>query len=259
GTPDYMSPEQAKGQTLDARSDLFSVGIIFYEMLAGQTPFLADTTMGKLWKRTNELARPLGELDKTIPPTLCEIVRRCLEIDPHKRFASAAELLQQIEVWQGPKAGTRVLVQRVGGLPAYVKWAGTGLAVALVAAGFFLRSKLGTRLAAPHAPVSLLIADFDNKTGDPVFDGTLEPMLGIALEGAPFISSYNREQAKKVSARTCSNPGNGLTRSTLMGKRPNRILIWAERTPGRRQCTRISGRIRRRKSIINWLWSGSTG
>src|SRR5437899_496333 len=147
GTPDYMSPEQAKGQTLDARSDLFSVGIIFYEMLAGQTPFLADTTMGKLWKRTNELARPLGELDKTIPPTLCEIVRRCLEIDPHKRFASAAELLQQIGVWQGPKAGTRVLVQRVGGLPAYVKWAGTGLAVALVAAGFFLRSKLGTRLA----------------------------------------------------------------------------------------------------------------
>ena len=201
GTPDYMSPEQAKGQTLDARSDLFSVGIIFYEMLAGQTPFLADTTMGKLWKRTNELARPLGELDKTIPPTLCEIVRRCLEIDPHKRFASAAELLQQIEVWQGPKAGTRVLVQRVGGLPAYVKWAGTGLAVALVAAGFFLRSKLGTRLAAPHAPVSLLIADFDNKTGDPVFDGTLEPMLGIALEGAPFISSYNRGQAKKVAAR----------------------------------------------------------
>src|SRR5437016_14485176 len=88
-----------------------------------------------------------------------------------------SELLQQIGVWQGPKAGTRVLVQRVGGLPAYVKWAVTGLAVALVAAGYFLRSILGTRLAAPHAPVSLLIADFDTKTGEPVCDGTLEPML----------------------------------------------------------------------------------
>src|SRR5437016_13896798 len=85
-----------------------------------------------------------------------------------------SELLQQIEVWQGPKAGTRVLVQRVGGLPAYVKWAGTGLAVALVAAGFFLRSKLGTRLAAPHAQVSLLIEECDNMTRAPGYDGTQE-------------------------------------------------------------------------------------
>ena len=201
GTPDYMSPEQAKGQALDARSDLFSVGIIFYEMLAGETPFPADTTMGKLWKRTNEVARPLGELDKTIPPSVSEIVRRCLEIDPQKRFASAAELLQQVEAWQGPQAGTHVSIQRVGGLPAYVKWAGAGLAVALVAAGFFLRPRVGAHPAAPHSPVSLLIADFDNNTGDSVFDGTLEPMLGIALEGAPFISSYNRGQAKKVAAK----------------------------------------------------------
>src|SRR6266581_3260506 len=201
GTPDYMSPEQAKGRAFDARSDLFSVGIIFYEMLAGETPFPADTTMGKLWKRTNEVARPLGELDKTIPPSVSEIVRRCLEIDPQKRFASAAELLQQVEAWQGPKAGTHVSIQRVGGLPAYVKWAAAALAVALVAAGFFLRPRVGAHPAAPHAPVSLLIADFDNNTGDSVFDGTLEPMLGIALEGAPFISSYNRGQAKKVAAK----------------------------------------------------------
>ena len=201
GTPDYMSPEQAKGQTLDARSDLFSVGIIFYEMLAGQTPFPADTTMGKLWKRTNEVARPLGELDKTIPPSICEIVRRSLEIDPQKRFANAAELLHQVEAWQGPKAGTHLSIQRVGGFPAYIKWAGAGVAVALVATGFFLRPRVGTRPAAPHPPVSLLIADFDNKTGDAVFDGTLEPMLGIALEGAPFISSFNRGQAKKVAAK----------------------------------------------------------
>lgn len=94
GTPDYMSPEQAKGLALDARSDLFSLGIIFYEMLSGAVPFDADTTMGKLSKRTNEPARPLAELDKTIPQPLCDIVRKCLEIDPQKRFASVAELLR---------------------------------------------------------------------------------------------------------------------------------------------------------------------
>jgi len=201
GTPDYMSPEQAKGLPLDARSDLFTVGIIFYEILSGRTPFESDTTMGRLWKRTSEPARPLGELDQTIPQALCDIVRKCLEIDPQKRFASATELLQQIELWQGPSAGTRVIIQQQAGLPAYAKWVGAGLAVALLAVGFFLRSTVGMRTAAPHAPVSVLIADFTNDTADSIFDGTLEPMLGVALEGASFISLYNRGQARKVAVQ----------------------------------------------------------
>ena len=201
GTPDYMSPEQAKGQTVDARSDLFAIGIIFYEILSGQSPYIADTTMGKLWKRTSEPARPLGELDKAIPQPLSEIVKKCLEIDPQKRFASATELLHAIEDWQGPGTGTRVTVVRLGVLPGYAKWIAVSLVAVLVAAGVVLRPKFNSPPAAPHAPVTLLIADFDNKTGDAVFDGTLEPMLGIALEGAPFISSYNRGQAKKVAAR----------------------------------------------------------
>jgi tetratricopeptide (TPR) repeat protein/predicted Ser/Thr protein kinase len=200
GTPDYMSPEQAKGLPLDARSDLFSVGIIFYELLSGEAPFNADTTMGKLWKRTNEPARPLGELDNKIPPALSDIVRKCLEIDPQKRFASAAELLQQIEIWQGPGAGTRIVVQRPPGLPTYAKWLAAALVGLLVVTGIRLGTKISPPPSADHAPLTLLIADFDNKTGDTVFDGTLEPMLGIALEGAPFISSYNRGQAKKVAA-----------------------------------------------------------
>lgn len=201
GTPDYMSPEQAKGQPVDARSDLFTTGIIFYEMLSGETPFDADTTMGKLWKRVNEPARPLSEIDSTLPQPLTHIVRKCLETDPQKRFASATELLQEIELWLGPAAGTRVLIQQPQGLPAYAKWAAAGLCVLLVAAGFVLRGKLGGKPAGAHPPVTVLVADFDNKTGDPVFDGTLEPMIGVALEGAPFISSFNRGQAKKVAAR----------------------------------------------------------
>ncbi|HEY6387263.1 MAG TPA: protein kinase [Candidatus Acidoferrum sp.] len=201
GTPDYMSPEQAKGQVLDQRSDLFSVGIIFYELLSGEVPFNADTTMGKLWKRTSEPARPLAELDKTIPQPFSEIVRKCLEADPEKRFASAAELLRQIEIWQGLTAGTRVDTLHRGAIPSYVKWAGAAVCVAFLAGGYYFRSRFMPHPATAHAPLSVLIADFDNKTGDAVFDGTLEPMLGIALEGAPFISAFNRGQAKKVAAR----------------------------------------------------------
>lgn len=200
GTPDYMSPEQAKGLPADARSDIFAAGIIFYEMLSGTAPFDADTTMAKLFKRTSEPARPLQELDKTIPADVSLIVKNCLEIDLAKRTSSATELLQQIEAWLGPQAGTRVVVQRSVGGPAYAKWSVAGGAALLIAVSIVaLRGRFLPHPAAPHAPVSLLIADFDNKTGDPVFDGTLEPMLGIALEGAPFISSYNRGEARKTA------------------------------------------------------------
>ncbi len=170
-------------------------------MLSGQVPFDADTTMGKLWKRTNEPARPLDELDKSIPKPLSDIVRKCLEIDPQKRYASAGELLRQIELWQGPAAGTRVVTLSNAALPSYAKWVAAGLGVVVIAGILFFRSRITPHPSAPHAPVTLLIADFDNKTGDSVFDGTLEPMLGIALEGAPFISSFNRGQAKKDAAR----------------------------------------------------------
>src|SRR5260370_7261461 len=83
--------------------------------------------MGKLWKRTSEPARPLGELDKTIPQPLAEIVKKCLEIDPQERFASATELLHAIEDWQGPGVGTRITVARPAMLPVYPKWIGVAL------------------------------------------------------------------------------------------------------------------------------------
>jgi eukaryotic-like serine/threonine-protein kinase len=201
GTPDYMSPEQAKGQKLDERSDLFSLGIIFYEMLSGIVPFDADSVMGKLWKRTNEPARPLDELDKSVPKPLSDIVRKCLEIDPQKRYANVGELLQQIEIWQGPGAGTRIVALPVSVVPRSAKWLAAGLGVVVIAGILYFRFRISPQPSAPHPPVTLLIADFDNKTGDSVFDGTLEPMLGIALEGAPFISSFNRGQAKKDAAR----------------------------------------------------------
>jgi serine/threonine protein kinase/tetratricopeptide (TPR) repeat protein len=189
GTPDYMSPEQAKGQKLDARSDLFSLGIIFYEMLSGQVPFDADTTMGKLWKRTNEPARPLDELDKTIPRPLSDIVRKCLEIHPQKRFASATELLGQIEQWQGPAAGTRVLPARftfsIRGLAQYRSWIAGGAVLLLLAISVIVyREKFGFRQVARPAvsvpAVSLAIVPFRNTSGDKALDW-LGPSLADML------------------------------------------------------------------------------
>src|SRR5580700_5478648 len=90
GTIEYMSPEQAMGKTLDQRSDLFAVGLIFYELLSGKMPFKAETAMASLLMRNQERAVPLAEIDATVPAGLSDIVSRCLERDLDRRYPSAA-------------------------------------------------------------------------------------------------------------------------------------------------------------------------
>ena len=100
GTLEYMSPEQALGATLDQRSDIFSVGLIFYELLTGISPYAADTAIASLMKRTREEARSASDVDATIPKSLSAIVGRCLEREPANRYHSAVELLQQLTSWE---------------------------------------------------------------------------------------------------------------------------------------------------------------
>src|SRR5579863_1721542 len=97
GTPEYMSPEQAKGQEVDARSDLFTLGIIFYELLTGKTPYVSDTVVATLLKRTQERARPPSQLEPTLPRYLNDLVVHCLEIDPRDRYQTASEVLADLE------------------------------------------------------------------------------------------------------------------------------------------------------------------
>ncbi len=100
GTLEYMSPEQALGTTLDQRSDIFSVGLIFFELLTGKTPYQADTAIASLMKRTREEAQSASDLDPSVPKSLSAIVSRCLERDPGNRYHSAVELLQQLTTWE---------------------------------------------------------------------------------------------------------------------------------------------------------------
>src|SRR6266581_5431964 len=201
GTPEYMSPEQAKGMKVDARSDLFSMGIIFYEMLSGVSPFKADTTMATMFKRTQERAVPLAQAESGVPVFLSDIVSKCLEIEREKRFASAREMAQQLEIWQGPPAGSSTVIVPASRTAAYWRWASTALAVLLVAGVIGFRLKGPPKPKAAHAPVSVLVADFTNHTGDPIFDGTLEPMLNVALEGASFIDAFNRGAARQLAEK----------------------------------------------------------
>ncbi len=196
GTPEYMSPEQAKGEKLDARSDLFAVGIIFYELLTGDTPYKAETSMASLYKRTWEKVPPPIELVPETPKPLNAIAVRCLEIDREKRYASATEILADLEVWLGPRAGTRILAQNKRPWAASAGWAAAA-AIVVLASGAFIARERWTRVPVPHKEVSLLVADFANRTGDSVFDETLEPAFIIGLEGASFIHNFSRTAARQ--------------------------------------------------------------
>jgi eukaryotic-like serine/threonine-protein kinase len=214
GTVEYMSPEQAQGMDVKASSDIFTVGLILYELLAGVTPFHAESAIASLVKRTQQRAAPLTDVDRNIPVALSNIVAKCLEKEPVKRYQNAEELDADLCAWQG-KSG----VQKVSASPGRLRirdlsWpllAVTGVLIVAVAAGIawfaIRRQEVAKSLA--HAPVSVLIGDFANHTGDSVLDNTLEPMLGVAMEGASFINAYSRGDARKL-ANKLPNPSDNL-------------------------------------------------
>jgi tetratricopeptide (TPR) repeat protein/TolB-like protein len=220
GTPEYMSPEQACGEKLTERSDLFSLGVIFYELLTSTSPYPADAPLGTLWKRLQEKPKLPSEVDPTVPKPLNDIVMKALEVDPEKRWSSAREMAQSLEVWLGPSAGSSAIFLPAPRTTPYWKWASAALGVLLLVAmvAFRLRGPAGP--APVHAPVSVLVADFANRTGDDVFDETLEPPLSVALEDAAFISSFSRNQARKIAAQM--QPGSAALEETtarLVGNR----------------------------------------
>jgi len=206
GTLDYMSPEQALGKELDQRSDIFALGLIGYEMLTGSMPFRAESMVASLLKRTQQRAVPLSEVDKNIPGTLSNIIAKCLEKDPEHRYQKLDELEADLRSWKATgkvkASAVRLKMNRLRETP-WQRYAITGAVIAAVAGGttwFFLNRQ---KAAAPanHGPVSVLIGDFANHTGDPVLDNSLEPMLGVALEGASFVNLYGRGDARKLAEK----------------------------------------------------------
>jgi tetratricopeptide (TPR) repeat protein len=178
GTMEYMSPEQAMGKDLDARSDEFTVGLIFYELLTGIMPFHAESAIASLVKRTQERAAPLIDVDGSIPRGLSDIVSKCLERNPDERFGSIEELVNELQIWRGEKPRTsavaRPVVAEVAPAPAKrlpAKWIAIAVAAVVLAAGavigvrYAARSRTGTNAA--QGPVtSVAIVPFYNASGE---------------------------------------------------------------------------------------------
>jgi eukaryotic-like serine/threonine-protein kinase len=175
GTMEYMSPEQALGKNLDQRSDIFTLGLILYEMLTGKMPFRAESALASLIKRTQERAVPVSDHDGTIPGALSGIVSKCLERDPNLRYQSASEMLEDLDKWQGKRAAATLSFH-----PDVKPWGQTvpwplltGVATVLVLGilAFIFRAALFAPSAAKPGQVqSLAILPFRNASGDPNLD-----------------------------------------------------------------------------------------
>jgi serine/threonine protein kinase/Flp pilus assembly protein TadD len=169
GTVAYMSPEQARGAELDARSDLFSLGAVLYEMATGRPAFPGDTPAVMFDGILNRTPTPPTQLNPNIPPSLEQIILRLLQKDPKNRYQRAADL--EADLHHPAPIQKRNRVRLI--VPAAV------VAAALMAAVFLLLNRRSEVLTDRDV---IVLADFNNETGDPVFDGTLKQALAFQLE-----------------------------------------------------------------------------
>ena len=180
GTPDYMSPEQVRGDHVDARSDLFSLGIIYYELLTGKKPYTGGSAESAMFRRTVERARAPLEMDPQVPRYLSEVVAKCMEPDVRDRYQSAREIWDDLERWkQGASASRWATLQRTVGRTAKPRVVAitAGVLILAVAGGLVVRQRfVGSAPAraatsAAAAPLqSLAIFPFRNATTDTKLD-----------------------------------------------------------------------------------------
>jgi pentatricopeptide repeat protein len=201
GTIAYMSPEQVRAKELDARTDLFSFGAVLYEMTTGTLPFRGESTglvFESILKRTPV---PPVRLNPDIPAEIERIVAKCLEKDRNLRYQQASEIRTDLQRLKRDRESARMpaaSAESASHLGTFWKVIiPVALSTVVLTVGGYLYLHRAHKLTEKD---TIVLADFANTTGDPVFDGALRQGLSIQLEQSPFLSLVSDEQAQQTLA-----------------------------------------------------------
>jgi serine/threonine protein kinase/Flp pilus assembly protein TadD len=181
GTPEYMSPEQVEGKDVDQRSDIYSLGVILYEMVTGRVPFEGDTPFAIGIKQKSEIPREPGELNSQLPSDLSKVIMKCLEKDKDKRYQSAGEVRSELTAIEKGIPTTERIIPKRKPLTSREITVTFGLkklfipalvVVALIIAGVVIWQLLPQKEAvlAPKVENSIAVISFENQTGDKAYD-----------------------------------------------------------------------------------------
>jgi serine/threonine protein kinase/tetratricopeptide (TPR) repeat protein len=193
GTLAYMSPEQVRGEELDARTDLFSFGAVLYEMVTRTMPFRGETAgviANAILERTPV---PPIRLNPDLPPEIEQVIHRALEKDRKLRYQHASDMRAELQRLKRDSDSGRVNLVPTSGAPKSVRkpiqWipatAAITILVILALGGWLFFSRKTHALSVED---TVVLADFTNSTGDPVFDNALRQGLSVQLEQSPFLS-----------------------------------------------------------------------
>ena len=212
GTTTYMSPEQARGEAIDARSDIFSFGTVLYEMVTGRAPFQGRTSTDVLSSIIRDQPAPAAEINPAVPPELQRIIAECLEKDPNDRYQHADQLAVDLRKLTRSTDSAAPVARTASGVDSAAprtSWLGRlgkrGRRGALISAAacLLLAGGFGVWQAFRSEPgfdrrEGIIVADFENRTGRPEFDTAVRDAFEQLLSRSTYVDVIRGDRLKSV-------------------------------------------------------------